>query len=50
MSTEKKLTIRIHVELHAQLVALAANDLRSLNAEITKLIQEAIASRRDNPA
>lgn len=43
---EKKVTIRIPTALHQQLVTLAQNDARSLNAEVLILLQEAIAARR----
>jgi hypothetical protein len=43
---EKKVTIRIPTTLHEQLVTLAKQDARSLNAEILVLLQEAMAARR----
>lgn len=46
MKDEKKLTIRIPVELHEQLVKLAEQDTRSLNGEIIALLQKAIASEQ----
>ena len=46
MDTEKKITIRLPEQLHAEIVKLAAEDLRSLNSELVKLLQEAVEARR----
>lgn len=48
--SEKKLTIRIPATLHEQLVQIAQEDVRSLNAEIIVLLQEAIETRRKTSA
>jgi len=42
---EKKITIRLPGDVHAKIVDFAKNDMRSLNAEITVLLKEAIATR-----
>jgi len=44
--TEKRLLLRLPVELHQELTDLAEQDLRSLNAEILVLLREAIAARK----
>lgn len=46
MSDDKKITIRIPPDLHAQLVKLSAQDIRSLNSEIIALLREAIERRQ----
>lgn len=42
----KKLVLRLPAELHAELVKLADEDMRSLNAEIIVILREAIEARR----
>jgi hypothetical protein len=44
--TEKKLTIRIPSDLHAELVKLAKEDARSLNSEVLVLLREALQARK----
>jgi len=39
------ITIRLPESLHAAIKSLAAEDVRSLNSEIVKLLSEAIAAR-----
>lgn len=46
---QTKLTIRIPSGLHSDLVALAKDDARSLNAEIVVLLKEAIERRSKKP-
>ena len=43
---EKRITLRLPAELHAEIETLAESDLRSLNAEIIILLREAIAARK----
>ena len=43
---ERKLTLRISEELHAEIAALAEEDLRSVHSEIIVLLREAIAARK----
>lgn len=42
----KSLTLRLPNALHAQLAALATQEVRSLNAQIVVLLQEALAARK----
>lgn len=46
VTDEKKVTIRIPATLHQQLVTLAQDDARSLNAEILTLLREAMQARQ----
>jgi len=39
------ITIRLPESMHAAIKSLAAEDVRSLNSEIVKLLSEAIAAR-----
>lgn len=43
---EKKYTIRIPEELHAELERIAKEDMRSLHAQIIVMLREAAAKRR----
>lgn len=43
---EKRITLRLPAELHAEIEELAKSDLRSLNAEIIILLREAVAARK----
>lgn len=43
---EKRITLRLPAELHADIEELAQEDLRSLNAEIVVLLREAVAARK----
>lgn len=42
---EKKLTVRLPDELHERLMRSAKTDRRSLNGQIVKLLEEALAAR-----
>ncbi len=42
---DKQLTLRLPEDLHKQVVEIARDDMRSLNAEIVVLLREAIAAR-----
>ncbi len=44
--TDKRFSLRLPEELHAQLVELAEEDMRSIHAEIIMLLKEAIAARQ----
>jgi hypothetical protein len=45
MATRKPFALRLDPALHAALERAAANDLRSLNAQIAVLLREALAGR-----
>ncbi len=42
---EKRLTLRLPLKLHEQIVELADQDYRSVHAEIIVLLLEAVAAR-----
>lgn len=46
MDNEKKITIRISVELHQALVEASEQDNRSLNGEIITLLKAALEARK----
>jgi hypothetical protein len=46
MAEKKKLLLRIDEELHRQLQAWAAAELRSANGQIEYLLREAVRARR----
>ncbi|MFF0593328.1 Arc family DNA-binding protein [Streptomyces antibioticus] len=47
MDEEKRITVRLPLELHERLAALAKRDRRSVNGEIVHLLEVALA---DQPA
>ncbi|MEU6243083.1 Arc family DNA-binding protein [Streptomyces sp. NPDC047024] len=47
MDEEKRITVRLPLELHERLTALAKRDRRSVNGEIVHLLEVALA---DHPA
>lgn len=42
---EKRITLRLPEEIHEQVAQAAKDDRRSLNAEIVRLLEEALANR-----
>jgi hypothetical protein len=45
MENEVRVTVRLPGELHAQIVALAADEDRSLNSQIVNLLRRALAEK-----
>lgn len=45
MDEEKRITVRLPLELHERLAALAKRDRRSVNGEIVHLLEAALADR-----
>lgn len=47
---EKKLTVRLPDELHERIAKAAKADRRSVNGQIVKLLEEALAAREKRDA
>ncbi|WP_078627634.1 Arc family DNA-binding protein [Streptomyces synnematoformans] len=45
MDEEKRITVRLPLELHERLAALAKRDRRSVNSEIVHLLEVALTGR-----